>query len=52
MKQRVNSFFNEIFKLFKIIYSYLSFRRFFVRFLMQDCWKGIACFNDVLFNNT
>ena len=28
MKQRVNSLFNESFKLFKIINSYLSFRRF------------------------
>ena len=28
MRQRLNSFFNESFKIFKIINSYVSFRRF------------------------
>ena len=41
MKQRVNSRFNESFKLCKIINSYLSLN-FVVRFIMYVCWKSIC----------
>ena len=41
VKRRVNSLFNENFKLFKIINSYFSLN-FVARFIMYVCWKSIC----------
>ena len=42
MKKRVNTFFNERFKLFKIINSTFLFIDFVARFLTCECWKSIC----------